>query len=169
MNTTEIYLMMYPPQVLSTMEHYLSDAEKSANTERTKGWVRHARDCFEFTKYLTHALIAYRSWQASGNDRTWHELKERVEDFDRYRERIINYPKSYTDDWFPAHQHFCNWLTADLKGDPEYYIPWDQRKADVLKQGVRGMAMGFSDSYYHSFVKEPLTLDFNNSPPSNNE
>jgi hypothetical protein len=34
------------------------------------------------------------------------------------------------------------------------------RRASDLK----GMAIGFGDSYYYSFVKEPLTLDFSNQP-----
>jgi len=164
-DSRQMYLMMYPPSVLKRMEKQLDDAAREAESARAKGWVRHARDCFDFTKYLTRALIAHRAWQAAPSERTWQELKDRVEEFDKYRDRIINYPKSYTDKWFPAYDHFANYITADTKGDPEYYIPWEKRKPGVLKKGVRGMAIGFGDSYYHSFVKEPLTFDFDKPMP----
>ena len=81
--------------------------------------------------------------------------------FDAYRMRIITYPKEYTDVWFPGHPYFCQWMTADIVSESKiYYSPWENRKAEVLKRDIKGMAMGYGDSYYYSFIKEPLTLDF---------
>jgi len=157
---TNMFLMQYPPSVLDRLEGLLREAEAAADTERARGWVRLSRDHFDFVKFLTHALIAYRAWQIDRSESAWELLKKRVEDFDRYRDKIINYSKSYADNWFPGYEYFCNYLTADTKGEQVYYTSWYKRKAEVLKKGVRGMAIGYRDSYYHSFVKEPLTLDF---------
>ena len=33
-----------------------------------------------------------------------------------------------------------------------------------MKIGLRGMPMGYGQSYYYSFIKEPLTLDFSKQP-----
>ena len=94
-------------------------------------------------------------------DSNWQALKKRVAAFDEYRTKIISYPKEYTDVWFPGHAYFCQWMTGDLQYEQKsYYTPWETRKPAILKKGVSGIAMGFADSYYHSFVKEPLTLDF---------
>ena len=75
--------------------------------------------------------------------------------------KIISYDKSYTDRFFPGHGQFCNWMTANCQKESlTYYVPWDERKAEVLHRGIRGVALGHGASYYYSFVKEPLTLDF---------
>ena len=161
MNTTDMFLMQYPPTFLAQLEELIQKAEKEADTERTRGWVRLSRDHFDFVKLLTQTLISYRAWQSNKSTENWHELKERVETFDAYRLKIITYPKEYTDVWFPGHPYFCQWMTADIVSESEiYYSPWENRKPDVLKRGIKGMAMGYGDSYYYSFIKEPLTLDF---------
>ncbi len=47
-----------------------------------------------------------------------------------------------------------------------FYTPWEDRKAVVMKKGIRGMAMGYGTSYYYSRIIEPLTLDFSKEPES---
>ena len=75
------------------------------------------------------------------------------------------YPKEYTDVWFPGHDAFCKWLVANLEDTSvSHYISWEKRKAVVIKKGIRGSAMGYGQSYYYSFIKEPLTLDFSKQP-----
>jgi hypothetical protein len=67
--------------------------------------------------------------------------------------------------WFPGHGSFCKWLTGNLENTTNaYYVSWEKRKAVVLKKGIRGMPMGYGQSYYYSFIKEPLTLDFSKQP-----
>ena len=89
------------------------------------------------------------------------ELKERVDAFDTYRMKIINYPREYTDRWFPGYGYFCIYLTGNLENEDIHYIPWEKRKAEVLKRGgVKGTGIGYRGSRDASFIKEPLTLDF---------
>ena len=57
-------------------------------------------------------------------------------------------------------------LVANLENTTTaYYVGWPQRRAEVLKKGLRGRAMGYGTSYYYSFIREPLTLDFSKPAP----
>ena len=160
-NTTELYIRYYPPSVLERLEQLLSKAEKEADDERSRGWLRLTRDQFDFAKLLTQALISYRLYQKDKTRENWLDLKKRVEDFDAHRIKIVTYPKEYTDRWFPGHGEFCKWITGGaVKETISFYVSWEERKMDVLRKGIKGTAMGHGDSYYYSFIKEPLTLDF---------
>ena len=106
-----------------------------------------------------------RAWQIKPTRENWLELKDSVAIFDAYRLKIVSYPREYTEVWFPGHGTFCKWLTANLDDTSvAFYVPWETRKAVVLKRGIKGTAMGFGQSYYYSFIKEPLTLDFSKEP-----
>ena len=142
-------------------EKNLKKAERDADTDQARGWVRHTRDYFDFTKLLTEAIATYRVYQINKTEKNWNDLKKRVEEFDKYRMKIITYDKAYTNHWFPGHGHFCNYLTADAQHESKvYYIPWEKRKPEVLRKGVRGMAIGYGGGPGYSYIKEPLTLDF---------
>jgi hypothetical protein len=81
------------------------------------------------------------------------------------RLKVVSYPSQYTDVWFPGHATFCKWLVGNLKDSSvAYYVPWEARKAEVLKKGIKGMPMGYGTSYYYSFITELLTLDFSKEP-----
>ena len=102
-------------------------------------------------------LISYRAWQADETQENWRELKGRVEAFEDYRLKIVTYPKEYTDVWWPGHGTFCKWLVGNLEDTGlAFYVPWKTRKAEVMKKGIKGRSMG----YGVSFIKEPLTLEF---------
>lgn len=165
--TTEMYISMYPPEFLNRLESLLQQAEKDADTKQSKGWVRLSRDFFDFTKLLTESLVSYRAWQANPTSDNWLELKKRVDAFDTYRMKILTYPQDYTEVWFPGHVTFCKWLVGNLeKESTAFYGSWEPRKADVIKNGVKGRAMGYGESYYYSFIKEPLTFDFTQPMPN---
>ena len=161
LTTQVMYLRQYPPEVLRRLDGWIRQAEKLAETEQARGWVRLSRDQFDFIRLVTRMAESYRDWKQKGTPQRWDELKSRVEQFERYRLRIVSYPKEYTDNWFPGHATFCKWLVANLEDtSTAYYVNWQTRRAAVLKQGLRGRAMGYGMSYYYSFVTEPLTLDF---------
>ena len=159
--TPDLYLMLYPPKTLLRLEKILTKAELGVDTEQSRGWVRHTRDYFDFTKLLTETVTAYRIYQKDKTVKNWLNLKKSVEEFDKHRMKIITYDKAYTDRWFPGHGHFCNYLTADAQHESKvYYIPWEKRKPEVLSKGIEGMAIGYGGGHGYSFIKEPLTLDF---------
>lgn len=174
---TEVMLAMYTPEILGELERLLRQAETAADTERAKGWVKLTRDHFDFIKLLTESLIAYRDFRASPSKEKWLQVKARVEAFDEYRTRILNYPNEYTDDWFPGHVEFCKYLSGGaVKETISYYVLWELRtpsafpalagrKTDVLRRGIKGVAVGHGDSHYYSYFKEPFTLNFDQPPP----
>jgi len=166
MNTSDMFLAQYPPAFLEQLEALVRKAEKEADTERTRGWVRLTRDQFDFIKLLTEMLISYRAWQAKPTQENWLELKQAVDRFDAYRLKIVTYPKEYTDVWWPGHGTYCKWLTGNLDDTGiAFYTSWEKRKAVVMKRGIKGTAMGYGTSYYYSFIKEPLTFDFSKPMP----
>ena len=161
MKTPDIFLAQYPPVFLAQIEALMQKAEKDADTERTQGWVRLSRDQFDFIKLLTQMLISHRAWQSNATPENWLEMKHRVEVFEAYRLKIVSYPKEYTDVWWPGHGTFCKWLVANSEDTSiAYYSPWEDRKALVMKKGIKGMAVGYEQFY----IKEPLTLDFRKEP-----
>jgi hypothetical protein len=106
-------------------------------------------------------LLAERAWQAKRTAANWRELKDAVDAFEVWREKIVKLPPEYTDAWWPGHATFCRYLVANLDDTGiAFYRPWNERKAEVLEKGIRGRAMGYGTSYYYSFIREPLTLDF---------
>lgn len=166
MSTTDIYLTIYTPSLLRELEQLLEKAESEADTERSKGWLRLTRDHFDFTKLLTSALISYRAFQVNETKENWHALKQQVETFNAYRMKIISYPKEYTDLWFPGHDYFCNYLTSEGKSEQEiYYVPWDNRKDTYIRNGVRGVAIGYQCGYNERAITKPFTLDFSKEGP----
>ncbi len=164
-STAEMYLSLYPTDVLAKLEGFIQDAERKAQTERNKGWVRLSRDQFDFLNLLTRMLASYRDWQADKTDEKWLDVKAHVEAFEAYRLKIVTYPKEYTDVWWPGHATFCKWLVGNLGGTEQgFYVSWEDRKAVVMKKGIKGMPMGYGTSYYYSRINEPLTLDFGKEP-----
>ena len=106
MSTSQMFLAMYPPEVLARLEALFQQAEQQASTDRARGWVRLSRDQFDFIKLLTEMLISYRAWQSKPTGENWLELGQTVEKFEAYRLKIVAYSKPYTDVWFPGHDTF---------------------------------------------------------------
>ena len=166
LTTSQLYMMLYTPDILERLETLLAQAEQEVDNDQSRGWIRHTRDYFDFAKLLTEAITAYRTYEQNKTEDGLLEVKKRVEAFDEYRFRIISYDEAYTERWFPGHGHFCNWLTGDtLHESKVYYTEWKNRKAEVLKRGLRGVAIGYGGGLAeiasgYSFVREPLTLEF---------
>lgn len=162
-DTATMYLRMYPPDVLTQLESLIKEAESIAHTEQNRGWIRLSRDYFDFLNLLTRMMRIHRKWQNNPSEQNKEELKRRMNLFEDYREKIISYSKKYTDAWFPGYSAFAKWLVGNLDDTSiAFYIPWEARKAVVLEKGIRGMPMGYGQSYYYSFIKEPLTLNLGN-------
>ena len=158
-----MYELLYPPNHLNELEGLLVKAEQEADTEMARGWLRHTREFFDFTKFIAHALISYRAWQVEESPENWLELKERVETFNGYRMKILTYSREHTDLWFPGWDHFCNFLTANNENERLYYVPWEKRKAEAMERGLDGIAIGYGGRFGYGYIKEPLTFDFSTS------
>ncbi len=170
LTTSNLYMLLYPPPVLNRLDLLLERAEREADTDMARGWIRHARDWYDFTNLLTEAVSAYRIYQEHKTPANWQTTRQAVEAFDAYRLKILNYDEEFERRWFPGHRHFANWLTGDTKHESKvYYTWWKDRKAAALKRGVKGVAIGYGGGLAeiasgYSFVREPLTLDFDKEP-----
>ena len=170
LTTSNLYLMLYPPPVLDELGALLDQAAREADTVRARGWISHVRDWYDFTKLLTEAIAAYRQYQEDETPANWNSTRVAVEAFNAYRLKILQYDEEHERRWFPGHRHFANWLTGDTQHESKvYYTWWKDRKAEVLKRGVQGVAIGYGGGLAgiasgYSFVREPLTLDFEKEP-----
>ena len=177
-STSDVFLQLYTPEFLGRAEQFLRKAEQQADTERSKNWVALSRVHFDFLKLLTEMVRSYRIYESSGTQEDWLHLKNNVEAFEGFRERVvgISYEDAYRGDpdtgeviqsrdvspvWFPGHSHFCNYLTSYGKHESKsYFTPWETRKKEVLRRGFRGTPVGWATGYNVRTVCEPLTLDF---------
>ena len=154
------FLYLYPPFLLERLERFLIKAERDAETERARQWVKLSRDHFDYVKYLVRMLVAYRAYKVNPDDASWAKVRKAVRDFERWRDRVIRYDLKYARRWFPGYSRFCNFLTG--KGSSAaYYSSWWRRKAKALKEGVRGTMVGYSVG---SGIRMPLVLDMNRPP-----
>jgi len=171
MSTSDLYMMLYTPPVLEKLDALLTEAEAKADTDMARGWLKHTRDWFDFTKLLTDAVTAYRLYERNKTYENWVRVKQRVDAFDAYRMKILTYDDEYAARWFPGHPHFCNWLTGDTQHESKvYYTEWKKRRPAALKRGVKGVAIGYGGGLVeivtgYSRVRKPLTLDFNKDGP----
>ncbi|MBI4028415.1 MAG: DUF4838 domain-containing protein [Verrucomicrobia bacterium] len=165
MSPTDLTLLYYPPSHLNQLEQLLRKAEREADTDRARGWLRLTRDHFDYIKLITFMLISYRAYETDPTHENWLAVRKKVEAFEKYRMKIISYDVPYVERWFPGHDHFCNYLTANAQHERNiYYVPWQLRKPEVLKKGVKGAAVGYGGTFGYNYIKEPLTLDFSKPP-----
>ena len=158
---SEKYLFRYPPRVLQQLDRLLCRAEKAAQTERSRQWVRLTRDQFDLTRTLTNMFIAYRAYQASETPENVAEVKKRVDEFEDYRSRILSYDEEYSRQWFPGHGSLCKLLTSENTERWGVYWYASDRRTEALKQNWRGQVIGWGTSC----VREPITLDFDRIGP----
>ena len=159
MPLSEKYLMRYPPRVLQELDRLLRRAEGAAQTERSKQWVRLTRDQFDLTKTLTNAFIAYRAYQAAETPDNIREVKERLDEFEAYRKRILSYEQDYSRRWFPGHGALCLLLTSENKERWGCY--WPERRKEIGGRDWRGKVIGWGSTC----IREPITLDFDRLEP----
>ena len=126
---------IWPQEKLQELNALLLQAEKLAVRTPNKEWVRLTRDHFDYSRLLSRLLTAHNVYKAAPSDKTWAALKDRVEEFDVYRDKILRYPESYTDKFFPGHGHFCRYLAGKHIG---YRKNWKENRDEILKKSIRG-------------------------------
>ena len=153
---SDVFAALYPPAFTQKLDRLLSNAEREAETERNKGWLRLTRDHFDFSRFLGGMFVAYREYQERPSDEKLREVKEWVDRFEVWRERVVNYDDEYVTRWFPRHAQFCLYITADGEGEKIYYTPWEKRRKKVLEKGLRGTAVAYGIGGV--VIREPITL-----------
>ncbi|MCC7085062.1 MAG: DUF4838 domain-containing protein [Pirellulales bacterium] len=146
------HLFYYPASLCVELEPLLQAAETAARTERARMWVRLTREHFDYLKHVTFLLTAYQAFAANPSPANRSELLARREEFDRFRQRVIELDDAYTARWFPGYNQFASFLTAN--GENVYYIPWPQRREQFKRDGAKSRAIGFSGA---GVIREPFS------------
>ena len=154
------FVYLYPPFFLERLERFLIKAERDADTEPARQWVKLSRDHFDYMNYLVRMIVAYRAYQVNPDEWTWAKVRQAVRAFEGWRDKVIRYEKSYADRWFPGYSRFCNFLTAEGT-QRAYYSSWWNRREKVLKDGARGTSVGYGVG---SEIRLPLILDMSRQP-----
>ena len=150
----DMQLVRYPPRFLRTLEEHLDCAEAAAEGERERNLIRMTRDQFEFNKYTALAQLAYRGWKAHPTEPNWQQVKESVDAYNAFRERVVRYDNAFARTYFPGYGKFCNYLTGG-----GYYTSWETRRAAVLAKPIKQTVAGYSMVFNY-----PMTLNFDKLP-----
>ena len=111
-------LTVYPPRVVQSLEDMLSKAETDAVSARAKGWLRLTRDYFDYVKTLSHVFAAEKTYLADPNEPNLLAVRDRVDEFETYRERIVSYAdnQDYWYKWHPMYIYLNQYLRSDWTG-----------------------------------------------------
>ena len=159
----DAFLALYPPRIVQELDWLLSKAESKAESDRARGWLKHARDCFDGLKTVGDMFAAKRCFEFQSTREHLLQVKERVQAFEVWRERILSYEKAYTDLWFPAYHAMagCLMSEADLHKYNEYYFSprLVQQDLDAFRKGEKRVR-GFGVGGLSGMIKVPITWDF---------
>lgn len=150
-SAAEQHLLYYPPSLCVRLDELLRRAEAEATTERSRMWVRLTREHFDYVKHLSFLLVAYEAYRANPSAENKLELSVRHDEFDRFRQHVIDLDEDYTTRWFPGYEQFANFLTAN--GQDVYYVPWSKRREQVKHEGINGRVLGFAGP---CLIREPF-------------
>lgn len=148
------HLFYHPPSLCVRLEQVLREAEVAAKSERARLWVRLTREHFDYVKHLSFLLTAHQAYKANPSEANRSELLARRDEFDRFRQHLLELDDAYTARWFPGYDQFANFVTAN--GQDVYYLPWSQRREQVKREGIKGKVLGFAGP---CLIREPFVDD----------
>ena len=151
----ERFMLYYSPTRLAALDELLKRAERAAQTERHKNWIRMTRDEFDYIRLVTNALVLYRAYQINTDAGDLSQLKSAVAAFEQYRKRIVSYKGDHVFNYFPGHGVLCNVLTRGLAGGG-YGSDWRQVRKRVDISKLTGTEIGMAACC----IAKPFTLDF---------
>jgi hypothetical protein len=157
----EVHAYVWPDEALARLEKLLARAETQAPSGAPQRWVKLVRNQFDFSTHLSRVLTAHRAYRQTPGPQSWAGLKKSVEDFEQYRDMILNYPEAEADAAFPGYDEFCRFLASKYVG---YYDSYQAKRAEVLQKGVRGTPIGWTIG--GGVAREPLGMDFSTPPPA---
>jgi hypothetical protein len=108
---------VYPEEVLKQFEVFLSAAEKSADNEKSKGFIRVVRDSFDYVKYTSKMFELYNLVRKGDKlpRETFVALKDVIANWNTQRDKIMNYKdkeKDYIKKYFAGYYQTRNYLEA---------------------------------------------------------
>ncbi|MDD4872513.1 MAG: DUF4838 domain-containing protein [Kiritimatiellae bacterium] len=97
-----LYTLGFPPDALEQLDGLLGVAEKAADTERSRMWVKLSRDFFDYVKLTANMYHLYQTYKATPNAANFHIVKKAVQDRQAHIDKILAYTPEYGRKWFPG-------------------------------------------------------------------
>lgn len=149
-------LLRYPPRLMEKLNAKLAEAERLADTGRSRNLLVMTRDQLDHNILLTRAIMAYRWWRTEPTAANEAAVARAVKAYDAFRERVIHRGDEFAERYFPGYANFCNFLTSNAEYKV-YYQSWSERSDEIRSKPIQRMGIGYPAA---SSVTEPLTLDF---------
>lgn len=172
----EGFAFLYPPKVVARLDRLLRQAESKAQSTRAKNWVQLTRDEFDGVRAVVRMFVLKRAFEVAPTRERLSAVKEAVDEFEAWRERILMLPADYVRKWRPQHNELCAILltdgrnmTADYNrpdGPPSYYryhycSGFTKEEIAAIREGrksARGRAIGAGLG--NRALNAPITWDF---------
>jgi len=158
---------LFPPKVTHRLHGLLLSAERTAESDRAKGWLRSARDEFDGLRYLSDMLVHKRALEARPSRVSVHAVRESVEAFDVWRAKFLTSDASLARTWCPGRRFMSAYLLSD--GLNQNFIRLISSRHSFLRQTIeeirrgqksaRGRGIG-SPTVWRGEILAPLTWDF---------
>lgn len=125
-----IFTTLYPPKVIQKLDSLLVKAEKEADSDRAKGWLKLTRDAFDFTRINAEMFHLYRAYMIDRSAPNLFQVKAAVEKWKAFRQKLMDYgnDKKFVNTWYPG---------------------WDMVKGFIQEGG-----------HMHSRIGAPVNWDF---------
>ena len=142
LETKDHFLLYYPPHFVKQLDKMLRRAEQAAETEKSKGWVRLTRDCFDYIRTVSNVITLEKAYEANPTLANLKQVKESVDAFQDYRAHILSYVdnRDFQLNWFPSYSMLSRFLMSD---DSQLYSENDPSRPTA-----------------YGLIGAPLTWDF---------
>jgi hypothetical protein len=173
LNRGKIFADTYPAQMAFTstwsvaditeLDNLITQAEKLADSERSRNFLRKTRLEFNGMKYLLLAFYAKKQFEAAKNIENLRKVKKYVDAFENWRDAIFKLyvtDKTFIKNYWPNYERLCIILMS--KGHswgPQYAKLRAQLPAAAKGEiSFHGCAVG--SHLAHAEINEPLTWNF---------
>ena len=151
----EVISHVYRPEYLIELDGLLRRAERAAETERERMWVRLSRDEFDAVRHLATLLQLYDAYLLCDDASILAQLGKAVGTFNECRRRITAYEGDHVRLYFPGHGMLCKYLTSGINSGG-YFGDWQGLRTASKWEDLDVSEVGF---HPYSTIGKPLTLD----------
>jgi len=139
-NTETLYTVGFPPAVLTRLEQRLKAAERAADTERARMWVKLSRDEFDYVKHTAIMYHYYRAYQLNRSAENFVQLRQAVADRKAHLDKILAYDKEYASQWFPGLSVMRGYFSKRGRARRHLRAPvtWDFEEMGKQYEGMAG-------------------------------
>ena len=167
----DVFMTLYPPNVVRQLDTILRKAEGRADTERARQWLRTTRDSFDGLKAVADMYAAKRAYEFEPTRESLGKVRRYVDAFEQWRDRIFSYyPKDYSRvrKYMPYYWTMIYTLMSHGSNQRENEMRYNWGGTQFLTQELRDIAagkqsyraLGIGSSLGGNNVLAPITWDF---------